>query len=187
MAADLPPKHARFVEEYLKDLHAANACIRAGYSAKSAATCGPRLLRNAQIMAAIAQARAVVEVKTGITRERVLRELELITFSDVRHYVFDSDNRRIKLRKGAPKGATRAISSVTFESFTGENGTSTKCKLTLWNKTGVIELAGKQVGLFVDKKESDLPPTEIHIHGDIRPPAPPSPIGPTTTTTGDAK
>jgi len=108
----------------------------------------------------------------------------LITFSDVRHYAFDSDNRRIKLRKGAPKGATRAISSVTFESFTSENGTSSKCKLTLWNKTGVVELAGKHVGLFIEKRDADVVPTEIHIHGDIRAPEPKAPPAQDSTLPG---
>ncbi len=44
--ASLTPKQARFVEEYLIDLNATQAAIRAGYSAKTAEVQGSRLLGN---------------------------------------------------------------------------------------------------------------------------------------------
>ena len=52
------PKHQRFVAEYLKDLNATQAAIRAGYSPKTANRQGSRLLSNADIQAAIAKGQA---------------------------------------------------------------------------------------------------------------------------------
>jgi phage terminase small subunit len=54
----LTPKQARFVEEYLVDLNAKQAAIRAGYSPKTAEVQGCRLLRNVQVAAAIQRAQA---------------------------------------------------------------------------------------------------------------------------------
>jgi phage terminase small subunit len=53
MTAKLTAKQARFVEEYLCDLNATQAAIRAGYSPKTATVQGSRLLTNAKVAAAI--------------------------------------------------------------------------------------------------------------------------------------
>lgn len=56
------PRQARFVEEFLTDLNATQAAIRAGYSPNGAAVTGSRLLRNPKIAVAIAaQQRAIAE------------------------------------------------------------------------------------------------------------------------------
>ena len=46
-------RQSLFVEEYLKDLNATQAAIRAGYSAKTAESQGSRLLTNVKIKKAI--------------------------------------------------------------------------------------------------------------------------------------
>ena len=52
----LTPKQARFVEEYLVDLNATQAAIRAGYSAKTAYSQGQRLLSHVEVRRAIQKA-----------------------------------------------------------------------------------------------------------------------------------
>ncbi len=64
----------RFVDEYLVDLNATQAAIRAGYSAKTAHSCGPRLLVNAGVTAAIAAAKQARTEATKIDSDWVLRE-----------------------------------------------------------------------------------------------------------------
>jgi len=54
----LTPKQHRFVAEYLVDLNASQAALRAGYSARTAPQQGSRLLKNAQVQAAIAAQQA---------------------------------------------------------------------------------------------------------------------------------
>ena len=64
----------RFVDEYLVDLNATQAAVRAGYSAKTAHSCGPRLLANAGVAAAIAAAKQARAEATNIDSAWVLRE-----------------------------------------------------------------------------------------------------------------
>lgn len=83
----LTPKKARFVEEYLVDLNATQAAIRAGYSTKTAYSQGQRLLKDVEVAAAIQAAQAKRSEKTGITAARVIEELAKIGFSDIRKAV----------------------------------------------------------------------------------------------------
>ncbi|MGN6124878.1 MAG: terminase small subunit [Sphingomonas oligoaromativorans] len=83
----LTPKQARFVEEYLVDLNATQAAIRAGYSAKTAGQIGEENLRKPEIAKAIAEAREARSIRTQITQDRVLEELAKIGFADIRRAV----------------------------------------------------------------------------------------------------
>ena len=80
----LTEKQQRFVDEYLVDLNATQAAIRAGYSANAAAEQGYEHLRKPHIQLAIAQARKAQQERTQITADRVISELGLIAFADAR-------------------------------------------------------------------------------------------------------
>lgn len=74
----MSPKQQRFVQEYLIDLNATQAAIRAGYSAKTANEQGSRLLANASIREAVARGQEKVAAKAELTVEAHLDELEKI-------------------------------------------------------------------------------------------------------------
>ncbi len=74
----LTARQERFVDEYLVDLNAKQAAIRAGYSPKSAHVEGSRLLTNAKVAAAIAAAKRERAEATKIDAEYVLRKLHQI-------------------------------------------------------------------------------------------------------------
>lgn len=82
----LTPKQERFVHEYLIDLNATQAAIRAGYSAKTAYSQGERLLKNVEVKAAVDSARLNTIDRLGITREMVAREYQKLAFSDPRKF-----------------------------------------------------------------------------------------------------
>ena len=71
----LPPMQARFVQEYIVDLNATQAAIRAGYSAKTAEMQGSRLLSKAKVQATLMVAMKAREIRTEITQDWVIREL----------------------------------------------------------------------------------------------------------------
>lgn len=71
----LTPKQARFVEEYLQDLNATQAAIRAGYSLKTANQQGPRLLENPDVIAAIDAAKLNRSERAKIDALWVLKRL----------------------------------------------------------------------------------------------------------------
>lgn len=75
-ARPLPVKHQRFVDEYVVDGSAVKAYVRAGFSAKTAGTCGPRLLRKAHIAAAVAKKQLERTKRTEIDSDYVLTAIK---------------------------------------------------------------------------------------------------------------
>jgi len=73
-------KQSLFVEEYLADLNATQAAIRAGYSARHASEIGHQLLQKNAVSDAVARALAERSRRTGITQDRILKELARIAF-----------------------------------------------------------------------------------------------------------
>ena len=76
MASELTPKQKRFVEEYLVDLNATQAAIRAGYSAKAAGAIGHETLTKPEIRDAIVLAQAARADRTKITADYVLTTIK---------------------------------------------------------------------------------------------------------------
>lgn len=72
----LKAKQEKFCNEYLVDLNATQAAIRAGYSAKTARNVGCENLTKPYISARIAELQAESQKKHGVSRESILRELE---------------------------------------------------------------------------------------------------------------
>ena len=72
----LTPKQARFVDEYLKDLNATQAAIRAGYSVKTAGQVGNENIKKPQIQAAIRIGQQVIAEETETEAEWIRRRLK---------------------------------------------------------------------------------------------------------------
>lgn len=85
--AALEPRQQRFVQEYLVDLNATQAAIRAGYSEKSARQMGTENLSKPSIQAAISQAQKDRAERIGITADRALQEVWNIATADMRELV----------------------------------------------------------------------------------------------------
>ncbi|HEX5362350.1 MAG TPA: terminase small subunit [Fluviicoccus sp.] len=79
-------KQQRFIDEYLVDLNATQAAIRAGYSPKTAGSQAFDLLKKPEIQQAIEEARQKTANKLEITRERVLEEYAKLAFLDPRRF-----------------------------------------------------------------------------------------------------
>lgn len=71
----LTPRQAAFIREYLIDLNATQAAIRAGYSEKTAYSQGQRLLKNAEIQEAVQEAQAERAERLEVTSDDVLKGL----------------------------------------------------------------------------------------------------------------
>jgi len=92
-AETLNPQQARFVEEYLVDLNATQAAIRAGYSVRTAYSQGQRLLKHVEVRRAIDKAMSARSQRVQVTADDVLRELWDIAQAD--------PNDLIEYRRGA--------------------------------------------------------------------------------------
>jgi len=86
----MTPKQAAFVDEYLIDLNATQAAIRAGYSAKTAGWIGNQQLAKTHISAEIAKRMEDRSKRTEITQDRVLTDIELIK-QDAMRKVYDKN------------------------------------------------------------------------------------------------
>lgn len=169
----LTPKQIRFVQEYLLDLNGKQAAIRAGYSAKTAEVQASRLLRNAQVAQAVAEAQAKRAKEVGVEQNRVLEELAVVGFSSVQHYTVD-DNGDVQLAEGVPASAWRALSSIKRKVTvrgSGEEATITReVELRLWDKPATIRMCGQHLGMFVERVGGpdggplDLRTTVVHEH-----------------------
>ena len=73
---NITPKQARFVEEYLIDLCATQAAIRAGYSKHTAKSQGQRLLTNVDIQAAVQKGQAAIAERNGVTLDWLIAEFK---------------------------------------------------------------------------------------------------------------
>lgn len=73
--AELTDKQRKFVSEYLVDLNATQAAIRAGYSSRNASKIGPELLGKTGVRAAIEAAQAQREKRTLVTVDYVVSTL----------------------------------------------------------------------------------------------------------------
>lgn len=153
----LTPRQARFAEEYLVDLNATQAAIRAGYSSKTAHSAGPRLLENVGVQAAIARAMEERSRRTALTADRVLEEIAKIAFSDVRR-LFDGEGNA--LRPGDLDDDTAAaIASIKVTEQRRPDGDGKADmeqvrEVRMVDKLGALNLAARHLGLLVDKSET---------------------------------
>lgn len=141
-------KEKRFCEEYLIDGNATKAAIRAGYSQKTAGAIGSENLKKPHIRACIEKLEAERSRRTGITAERVLRELAKLSFVKATD-VIDVETAKIK-EKAAPEDLA-CISSVKLKVIPTEEGDIVEREVKLADKTKSLELLGKHLGLFTDK------------------------------------
>ncbi len=169
----LTDKQKRFCEEYLIDLNATQAAIRAGYSPKTAEQTASRLLRNVKVQEYIAKRQKELSRSTEITQERVIKELALIAFSNNADYahvvekkmqveaggalvdVLDKDGKPVMYRTVEPvlteeltEEQKRALAVIK----NGRDGLEVKS----CDKVKALELLGKHLGIFTDKIEANV-------------------------------
>lgn len=146
--AKLTPKQQRFVEEYLVDLNATQAALRAGYSKKSAYSTGQENLKKPVIKKAIQEAMDKRAERTQIKADDVIRELSHIAFDDISNYLsFRPDEESpfgVKIKvKNSEEIDTRSIEEISI----GREG----FKFKLYGKDAALVNLGKHLGLFDPK------------------------------------
>lgn len=153
----LTPKQERFAEEYLVDLNATQAAIRAGYSERTAKYTGFELIRKPHVAAAIQAARQKISKKTQVTVERTVQELARIAFADLRKLFDESGNLRpIADLEDDTAAALAAIEVVATKA--GEDTTEHTHKVRAWDKPASLDKLMKWFGAYApDKHEHGGP------------------------------
>ncbi len=69
-------RHERFCQEYVVDLNATQAYIRAGYSPNGAEASASKLLTNPKVIERVKELQAAVTQRIELTQEKVVSDLE---------------------------------------------------------------------------------------------------------------
>lgn len=147
----LTPKQKRFVAEYLVDLNATAAAIRAGYSKKTAEVIGYENLRKPQIKTAINQAMQDQQKRTEITQDMVISELAKLGFFDIRK-MFDKDGKPLEISQ-LDNDTAAALVGLDVQDVYEFNGDEKQFvgyvkKYKMADKIRALELLGKHTGAF---------------------------------------
>lgn len=130
----LTDKQAAFVREYLVDLNATQAAIRAGYSERTASRIGPQLIGKTCVREAIEKAQAKRAQRVEVTQDYVIENLvEIVERSMQRAPVTDRKGEQVTDEEG------RAV--WTFDAK---------------NANRALELLGKHLGIFADKVKAEV-------------------------------
>lgn len=167
----LTKRQAAFVEEYLVDLNASAAAVRAGYSKQWGRTHASHLMSNPKIKAAVDDAMRRRAQRVQVDADTVLRELLRIAMADLGQ-IFDEDGKLKPLHE-IPEEARRAICSVETDELFDDgiasdelepqghggalrrhrNAVGVTRKVKLWDKLKALEMLGKHLKLFTDVHE----------------------------------
>jgi phage terminase small subunit len=159
----LTPKQQRFVDEYLIDLNATQAAIRAGYSVKTAGSIGSENLSKPEIAAAIQVAVQARAARVGVTADSVLAELARIGFSDMKKFAtWGPGGVSLVESDGLDADSARCVAEVS-QTISAEGGS---IKFKLHDKPAALVHIGKHIGMFADRHEHtgrDGKPIEVRV------------------------
>ncbi len=157
--AKLTSRQQRFVEEYLINLNGTQAAIRAGYSPRTASEQGAQLLAKLKVRHAVDAAMATRSARTGVTQDRVVRELARIAFADPTAII---DFRTGEVRAGLTEDDRAVLAGVKVK----DGDTLTEREVKLCDKLRALDLLGRHLNMFTDTVQltGDLP----RIIDDIR-------------------
>jgi len=152
-----------FVQEYLIDLNATKAMIRAGYKEKWAAANVDKILKNTEIQAAITTAMADRSKRTEITQDMVVKELALIGFADMADFVKIDESGMVQALPldTLAEGKSRIIKKVREKrviksTAEGDTVLDATFEFELCDKVKSLENLGRHLGIFIEKREIDL-------------------------------
>jgi len=156
----LTGKQSRFVSEYLVDLNATQAAVRAGYSVKRADAIGYENLRKPEIQTAIEKAMAKREQRTEITQDRVLKELARIGFADIRKVVDWGESVSVmneltgveSIVHGITMRPAADLDDDTAAAISEIAETNQGLKVKFHDKQAALVNIGKHLGMFIDRK-----------------------------------
>lgn len=157
----LTDKQERFCQEYIIDLNATQAAIRAGYSESTANVQGSQNLVKLSIQSRIQELNKGRSEATGITQNRVLEEYAKIAFFDIRnvyteHGVLKPPGELADLEAGAIAGIK------TFEVYAAGDKVGENKEVKVFDKLRALEALGKHLGIFdADNKQKELKTTVV--------------------------
>lgn len=163
----LSDKQERFCREYIIDLNATQAAIRAGYSPKTANAQAAQMLSIAKVEKFIKNLQAKIGEELEISAERVIKEFAKIGFADLEE--FYDENGQLKPVKSLKKTQSAAIKGIKVRETTvhtkkGGKITKVDTEFILHDKLSALESLGRHLGIYEkDNKQKDVTQTVIYL------------------------
>jgi phage terminase small subunit len=177
MINKVTPKQKKFCDEYLVDLNATQAAIRAGYSAKNADKIGPELLGKTRVNEYITERMAARAERVEVRQDNVLKELSAIAFSNITDYL---EVKEMEVMTGYEKGEdgepdknkpimgqykvvdiyeTARIHKDKLAALAEIKQTKDGISIKMCDKLKALELLGRHLGMFKDN---------VNINGSLK-------------------
>lgn len=153
----LTAKQEAFCREYLIDLNATQAAIRAGYSQKRAGAIGCENLTKPNIAEYISVLQSEREKRTEITQDRVLQEYAKIAFTDLPGIVnFDGRSMSVEDFEKLTQAQRACIKKIRVKlemqlQPDGEKTPIDTVEVELHSKQAALDSIAKHLGMFTDK------------------------------------
>lgn len=160
--AKLTDKQQRFVDEYLIDLNATQAAIRAGYSVKTANEQGSQNLAKLSIQQVIAEKMAERSRRTGANQDRVVLELAKIAFVKLTDII----DEKGKIKDTATEDDLACLEGYKYKYSDTDSGYSVEREVKLSSKMKALELLGKHLGMWNDKVDLNVALPIVITGGD---------------------
>ncbi|MBA3224985.1 terminase small subunit [Salmonella bongori] len=150
--AKLTDKQELFAREFIKDLNATQAAIRAGYSEKSSRNQGARMMANDDILNRIAELKSDRNEQVGVDAAYVLRRLTEIDQMDVLDILLA--NGELKPIKDWPKVWRTTLSGMDVVEMASADSAALLKKIKWPDKVKNLELLGKHVTVQAFKEQT---------------------------------
>ena len=143
----LRDKQKRFIDEYMIDLNATQAALRAGYSRQWAAGAGYRNMNKPRIRERIDALMRQRSEKMRISQENVLKELAAIAFSSPKAVTaWGPEGIRVRDSDALADAEAALVAEIV-----APQGRTVKIKL--YDRLKALELLGRHLGMFRDRME----------------------------------
>ncbi|WP_412530870.1 terminase small subunit [Enterobacter roggenkampii] len=152
--AKLTDKQELFAREFIVDLNATQAAIRAGYSEKSSRNQGARMMANDDILDRIAELKAERNEQVGVDAAYVLRRLTEIDQMDVLDILLA--NGELKPIKDWPKVWRTTLSGMDVVEMASADSAALLKKIKWPDKVKNLELLGKHVDVQAFKEQTKV-------------------------------
>ncbi len=150
---NLTEKQTRFCQEYVVNLNATQAAIKAGYGKYSAATTALHLLEKPAIQAYVNELKQDIGLRLQIRADKVVEELACLAFANLLEFV--TPEMKLKDFSVMPPEKFAAIESFSITETEWPGGHKTTASVKLHDKIRALEKLGRHLGIFEKEQVPD--------------------------------
>ena len=150
MSRPLTQKEKRFVQEYLIDLNATQAALRAGYSPTSASTIGKENIRKHPIQSAIFEEMDKRMKRTNVTQDQIIIALKRIAFANIKD-IMNWNDSAVNITPSEEMKRSHSFAIAEISENVNQHARTVKVKLK--DSIRALELLAKHTGMLMDRAD----------------------------------